>query len=51
MTNNKITIVVDAMGGDGSPYKTLKGTEIFLSDYPSVDIILVGNEKKNNRLY
>ena len=46
MTNNKITIVVDAMGGDGSPYKTLKGTEIFLSDYPSVDIILVGNEKK-----
>ena len=46
MTDNKITIVVDAMGGDGSPYKTLKGTEIFLTDHSNVNIILVGDEKK-----
>ena len=30
MNKNKITIAIDAMGGDESPYKILKGTEIFL---------------------
>ena len=33
MTNHKITLAVDAMGGDNSPYKSLKGIEIFKKKY------------------
>ena len=29
MNTNNTTIVVDAMGGDNSPFKVLKGIEIF----------------------
>ena len=32
MNENQITIVVDAMGGDNSPEKTIKGCEIFLNN-------------------
>ena len=44
MCSDQITIAVDAMGGDNAPYKTLKGVEIFLSNYSNVKIILLGNE-------
>ena len=32
MNENQITIVVDAMGSDNSPEKTIKGCEIFLNN-------------------
>ena len=44
MNNKDITIAVDAMGGDNSPYKSLKGVEIFLSKYDNVKVILFGDE-------
>ena len=30
MSEGQVQIAIDAMGGDGSPFKVLKGTEIFL---------------------
>ena len=30
MSNRQLTIAIDAMGGEDSPLKTLKGSEIFL---------------------
>jgi glycerol-3-phosphate acyltransferase PlsX len=44
MNSDLITIAVDAMGGDDSPHKTLKGVEIFLKDHPGVEIVLFGNK-------
>lgn len=44
MNQNQITIAIDAMGGDDSPFKSLKGTEIFLSKNQDVKIILLGNK-------
>ena len=32
MNQNHITIAIDAMGGDNSPTKVIKGCEIFLND-------------------
>ena len=40
MAIKKTTIAVDLMGGDNSPYKTIKGTEIFSKQN-------VGKNKKN----
>ena len=45
MSSGQITIAVDAMGGENSPYKVLKGTEIFLKKRNNVKIIFFGNEK------
>ena len=45
MNENQITIVVDAMGGDNSPEKTIKGCEIFLNNNSNVKLIIFG--KKN----
>ncbi len=45
MNHKHITIAVDAMGGENSPYKCLKGIEIFLLRNPEVNIICFGNEK------
>ena len=44
----KITIAIDAMGGDNAPDKTLKGIGIFLKKNISNDFILnlFGDEKK-----
>ncbi len=45
----KITIAIDAMGGDNSPYKTVKGVGLFLSKNKSKNdfiINLFGDEKK-----
>jgi len=44
MSKRQITIAVDAMGGENSPYKVLKGIEIFLNVYDDVRFILFGNE-------
>ena len=46
MSVKKTTITVDLMGGENSPYKTLKGTEIFSSQNKDIHLILLGDEKK-----
>ncbi len=46
MSNRQITIAVDAMGGENSPYKVLKGTELFLEDYRNVNIKFFGYKDK-----
>ena len=46
MSNRQISIAIDAMGGDNSPYKTLKGAEIFNINYPDVNLIFFGNAKE-----
>ena len=37
MSARQITIAIDAMGGEGSPYKCLKGAEIFSIKKPNVN--------------
>jgi len=44
MSNRQITIAVDAMGGEDSPYKCLKGIEIFSSKKTDVNFKIYGNE-------
>ena len=44
MNQNNITIAIDAMGGDGSPFKILKGTEIFLKNKKNINIIFFGKK-------
>tara|TARA_B100001057_G_scaffold493022_1_gene586655 strand:+ start:649 stop:1662 length:1014 start_codon:yes stop_codon:yes gene_type:complete len=46
MSNGQITIAIDAMGGENSPYKVLRGTELFLQKNNSVNIYFFGNKKK-----
>ncbi len=46
MNINNTTIVVDAMGGDGSPYKVLKGIEIFNKSHFNTDILLFGDQSE-----
>ena len=46
MSNRQISIAIDAMGGDNSPYKTLKGSEIFNSQYPNVNLIFFGDKER-----
>ena len=46
MSNRQITIAIDAMGGENSPYKNLKGSEIFNNKYPTVKLILFGNKNQ-----
>ena len=55
MSDRQVLIAIDAMGGENSPYKVLKGVEIFLEKEKNTKIILFGNEilinkniKKNN---
>ena len=45
MSSRQITIAIDAMGGENSPYKVLKGTEIFIFNKTNVKIIFFGNEE------
>ena len=49
MAFDQITIAVDAMGGENSPYKPLRGVELFLKKNNNVNIILFGNEKNINK--
>ena len=39
MSNRQITIAVDAMGGENSPFKILKGSEIFLMYNKNVNLL------------
>ena len=55
MSDRQVVIAVDAMGGENSPYKVLKGTEIFLHNKKNIKIVFFGDEssiyqniKKNN---
>ena len=48
MNQNQITIVVDAMGGDNSPEKTIKGCEIFLNKNSNVKLIIFGDKNTIN---
>ena len=42
--NKPITIAVDAMGGDDSPKKIIKGIELFLKNNTDVSFKIFGNE-------
>ena len=47
--SKKISIAIDAMGGDNAPDKTIKGVEIFLSKNKNIndyELNLFGDEKK-----
>ena len=46
MNISNINIAVDAMGGDNSPLKILKGSELFLNKRPEVKLTFFGEEKK-----
>ena len=55
MSEGQVIIAIDAMGGENSPYKVLKGAEIFLQKEKNTKIIFFGdkilidqNIKKNN---
>ena len=45
MTHKNISIIVDAMGGENSPFKILKGSEIFQKNRDDVKLIYLGNKK------
>ena len=50
--NKKISIAIDAMGGDNAPDKTIEGVKFFLNKYKSNDdftLKIFGEEKKNLR--
>ncbi len=44
MSEGQVNIAIDAMGGENSPYKVLKGTEIFLKEEKNTKIIFFGDE-------
>ena len=44
MSERQVIIAVDAMGGENSPYKVLKGVEIFLQKEKNTKIVLFGDE-------
>ena len=44
MSKRQITIAIDAMGGENSPYKCLKGIEIFFQKNPDVNFKIFGDE-------
>ena len=45
MSSRQISIAVDAMGGENSPLKVLKGIEIFKNEVQNAELKLL--EKKN----
>ena len=46
MSNRQITIAIDAMGGENSPFKILKGSEIFSKFNKNVKLLFFGNSEK-----
>ncbi len=46
MSNRQLTIAIDAMGGENSPYKTLKGAEFFYADNKNLNLLFFGNKVK-----
>ena len=49
--NNPITIAVDAMGGEDSPEKIIKGINIHAKNSPNVKYKIFGNEKLINPIF
>ena len=49
MSNGQVVIAIDAMGGENSPLKVLKGVEIFLKQEKNTKIILFGDELLINK--
>ena len=49
MSEGQVNIAIDAMGGENSPYKVLKGTEIFLQEEKNTKIIFFGDELTINK--
>ena len=50
---DKITIAIDAMGGENAPYKNLEGINLFLENNKKVDDFLFqvyGDEDKINQV-
>tara|TARA_Y100001970_G_C14186425_1_gene832871 strand:- start:777 stop:1790 length:1014 start_codon:yes stop_codon:yes gene_type:complete len=45
MSERQVLIAIDAMGGENSPYKVLRGVEIFLQKEKNTKIIFFGDEK------
>ena len=48
MSERQVVIAIDAMGGENSPFKVLKGVEIFLRNEKNTKIIFFGDEKLIN---
>ena len=44
MSEGQVHIAIDAMGGENSPYKVLKGVEIFLQKEKNTKMIFFGDE-------
>ena len=44
MSTRQLTIAIDAMGGENSPFKTLKGSEIFSTNHKNVKLLFFGNK-------
>ena len=49
MSKRQVTIAIDAMGGENSPYKVLKGVEIFLQKEKNTKIIFFGDKHTINQ--
>ena len=47
---DKITIAIDAMGGENSPFKCLKGLEIFSKSNDDVNFKIFGDESTISNL-
>ena len=45
MSIDKVTIAIDAMGGENSPFKVLKGAEIFLKNNNNSKINFFGDKE------
>ena len=46
MSERQVLIAIDAMGGENSPYKVLRGVEIFLQKEKNTKIIFFGEDYK-----
>ena len=49
MSEGQVVIAIDAMGGENSPYKVLRGVEIFLHKEKNTKIIFFGDEVQINK--
>ena len=49
MAEGQVIIAIDAMGGENSPYKVLKGVEIFLQKEKNTKIIFFGDDLAINQ--
>ena len=50
MSDRQVKIAIDAMGGENSPYKVLKGVEIFLQKEKNTKIFFFGNQISINEI-